>query len=182
MADFFGLDLVWLVVKMMVNHQRDGWTWHVIAYSPTVGWQPADSQIVCSDAEEMPVKDLIFFKYQTVFLSLLRPVLCAFERQPIKNPEVAIWYTVHVHPAALQLSTLDTACSTPMDPSLPPRQCPALCSHTFLSTRRFLCILCRRQLSERLQSKCFMVNSRTFPLSLFFFSKACKNEPSSGSI
>lgn len=50
----------------------------------------------------MPAKDLIFFKYQTLFLSLLRPVLCAFERQPIKNPEVAVWYTVHVHQAALQ--------------------------------------------------------------------------------
>lgn len=36
-ADFFGLNLTQLFVKMTANHQWDGWTRQVVAYSPTVG-------------------------------------------------------------------------------------------------------------------------------------------------
>lgn len=132
MADFFGLNLIWLIVKMMVNHQLDGWTWQVITCSPTAGWRQADLQIVCSDAEEMPANDFISFKYQTVFLSLLRPVLCAFERQPIKNPKAFGTLFVFTKQCSSP-STLDTAHSMPMEPPLPPMQCPALCSHAWFS-------------------------------------------------
>lgn len=49
----------------------------------------------------MPAEDCISFKYQTVFLSLLRPVPCVFEGYPVKNSEFAILYPIHIHQAVL---------------------------------------------------------------------------------
>lgn len=128
---FFGLYLVWLIVKMMVNHQWDGWTWQVIAYSPTVGWWPADSQIVCSDTKEMSVKDFISFKYQTVFLSHLRPVLSAFERQPIKKKSRGCYLVDRLCPSGCPPAPLLWTPLAPRQGTFPFH--PALCGHACFS-------------------------------------------------
>ena len=170
MADFFGLIIVCLTVKMMVNHQWDGWTWQVTAYSPTAGWWLADSQIVRSDTEEMPAKDFISFKYHTIFLSVPPQTcpLCVWKttykkcqgcylvhcsRSPSCAPAPLLWtqlaprrQTLLVHPGSARLSAV-----------------------THVSQYQMLfCTLRRRQLSEWSQSKRSMVNSRLFPLSFFF--------------
>lgn len=114
----------------------------------------SDNQLtVCSDTQEMPTECFISFKYQTVFLSLLRPVPCVFEGQPVKNPEVAVWYPVHIHQSVLLplssghsltlLFQADTAELSAVIPHFP----------------MLFCTFCRRQFCERLQSKCFMLNS-----------------------
>lgn len=171
MAEFLGLNLVRLVVKMIVNHQRDSWTWQVIAYSPAAGWWPADLQIVCSDTEEMPAKDFISFKYQTVVPSKTCPS-CIWKSTYKKNPEAAIWHTVHFHQAVLWslysghclLHVSGLSSSTQAVPN-------SAVVHSVSRNQTLFCIFCRRQLSKQLQNKCVMVNSRNFPLSLFLFLK-----------
>lgn len=186
MADFFGLNLIWLIVKMMVNHQLDGWTWQVITCSPTAGWRPGDLQIVCSDAEETPANYFISFKYQTVFLSLLRPVLCAFERQPIKNPKAFGTLFMFTKQCSSPFA-LDTAHSMPMEPPLPPMQCPALCSHawfsvpdTFLHTMQKTAF--QRVAKQILHDQQQKISPSLFGLVFFFFPKVCRNEQPRGFI
>lgn len=175
MADFFGLNLIWLIMKTMVNHQLDGWTWQVITCSPTVGWWPADLQIVCSDTEETPANDFISFKCQTVFLSLLRPVLCAFERQPIKNPK-AFGTLFMFTKQCSSPSTLDTAHSSP------PMQCPALCSHAWFSVPDTFLHTMQKTAFQRVAKQILHDQQQKISPSLFgFFSpKVCRNKQPSG--
>lgn len=140
------------------------------------GQRLTDSQMVCSDAEE---KDFISFKHQTAFLALLRPVLCPFEKQPMKNPKAHHPCSSSCAPALLLWTQLAPHRWTLL---LYPGSAWLLAVMRVSQCQMVSCILCRRQLSEQLQSKGFMVNSRTFPLSLLLLSKVCKNEPSSGSI
>lgn len=127
-----------------------------------MGWRPADSQNVRSDTEEMPARGFISFKYQTLFLSLLRPVPCVFEGQPVKNPKVAVWHPIHIHQAAFLPLSLGHSLTL-----LFQADTAELSAVTHIPQFQ-------TQFSGRLQSKCFVVNSWTLSPSLWVFLKSAE--------
>jgi len=114
-------------------------------------------------------------------LSLLRPVLCAFERQPIKNAKVAIWCTVHVHQAVLQPLYSGPSLLHADRPSSSTQAVPvSLRSHTFLSTRCFSAHYAEDSFLNGHKANALWSTADYFPYP-FFFPKICRNEISSGS-
>lgn len=132
--------------------------------------ESGDNQLTCKMCAQILRKCLqrvLFPSNIKLFLSLLRPVPCVFEGQPVKNPEVAVWYPIHIHHSVLlplspghSLTLLFQADTAELSAVTHVPHFPMLFS-TF----------CRRQSCERLQSKCFVLNSWTLSLSLWVFLK-----------